>query len=405
MRILVVTNMYPPHSFGGYELSCRDVVERWRRGGHEVEVLTSTVRAPGVVDDGEDPPVRRELSLYWHDHEVQNPAIVTRHGIERRNRGTLLGLLHSFRPDVVSVWAMGAMSFGLLELLARRSVPAVTVVCDEWPIYGPVTDAWLRPLVRRPRLGWLVGVATGLPTRLPPVDELGPSCFVSQHLLAKVRELSPWRFPGASVVYSGVHLEDFPLTVKPDDGWGWRLLFVGRIDPRKGIDTVLHALAKCPESATLEIHGSGDERHRAELEELASSLGIADRVSFAVTPRHELAQVYRRADVLVFPSIWEEPFGLVPLEAMAAGTPVVGTPVGGAAEFLHDDVNCLTFTAGSADALAGALSRLADDPVLRRRLATGGLDTAARFGVDRLAEVLERCHEAAAAGSLECPDG
>ncbi len=76
MRILVLTNMYPPHAYGGYEQCCRDVVERWRAAGHEVLVLTSTVRVPGV-DEGAEPPneVRRLLRLYWADHEILDPPL------------------------------------------------------------------------------------------------------------------------------------------------------------------------------------------------------------------------------------------------------------------------------------------------------------------------------------------
>ena len=54
-RMLVLTNMYPPHHYGGYELSCRDVVDRWRARGHDIEVLTTTMRVPGVADPPEEP--------------------------------------------------------------------------------------------------------------------------------------------------------------------------------------------------------------------------------------------------------------------------------------------------------------------------------------------------------------
>src|ERR1700722_17862389 len=96
MRILVLTNMYPPHAYGGYEMGCRDVVERWRRAGHEVMVLTSTVRVghdapsarseggPGRSQGSEDRcQVRRELRLYWEDHVILSPPLATRWRMER----------------------------------------------------------------------------------------------------------------------------------------------------------------------------------------------------------------------------------------------------------------------------------------------------------------------------------
>ncbi|HUC36537.1 MAG TPA: hypothetical protein VMR97_05385, partial [Acidimicrobiales bacterium] len=116
MRILVLTNMYPPHAYGGYELSCRDVVERWKSTGHEVLVLTSDVRLGAMLEAPaeEGRNVRRELRLYWQDHVILRPSPGRRFAIERSNRRRLEDALSELRPDVVSAWAMGAMSMGLL---------------------------------------------------------------------------------------------------------------------------------------------------------------------------------------------------------------------------------------------------------------------------------------------------
>lgn len=392
----MVTNMYPPHAFGGYEQSCRDVVERWRRDGHQVLVLTSTVRVPGVADAGEDPAeVRRQLRLYWHDHAIVDPPLWSRPGLERTNARAMDRALADHRPDVVSAWAMGAVSLSVLTRAGRAGIPVVPVVCDEWPVYGPEVDAWLRPLHRRPVLGRVAAAATGLPTVLPALDDLGPGCFISAWLLEESRRRSPWAFPDATVVYSGIRTEEFPpRSAAPP--WRWRLLYVGRIDPRKGIDTAVRALARCPPGATLDVDGRGDDRHRVELERLAAELGVGGRVRFHCSPRAELAPKMADADAVVFPSVWEEPFGLVPVEAMACATPVVGTPVGGTREFLADGVNALTFPPGDDAALVRALERLAAEPDLRRRLVEGGRATAAELGVDRLAAVLADWHHYAA---------
>src|SRR5439155_14590003 len=92
-----------------------------------------------------------------------------------------------------------------------------------------------------------------------------------------------------------------------------------------------------------------------------------------------------------------EPFGLVPVEAMSCGVPVVATGTGGSAEFLSDGTNCLCFHPGDAEALGAAVRRLAGDAELRARLVTGGLQTATELDVGRLADVLEEWHVAAAA--------
>jgi glycosyltransferase involved in cell wall biosynthesis len=113
--------------------------------------------------------------------------------------------------------------------------------------------------------------------------------------------------------------------------------------------------------------------------------------------RNELAAVYAESDALLFLSRWDEPFGLVPLEAMTQGVPVVATRRGGSAEFLTDGLNCLEVPVDAPDAVAAAIRALGSDEPLRRRLISGGLATGANYRVDRFAKDLEYLHVAAAA--------
>jgi glycosyltransferase involved in cell wall biosynthesis len=126
-------------------------------------------------------------------------------------------------------------------------------------------------------------------------------------------------------------------------------------------------------------------------------LGLHGRVTFAAVDRAALRSHYLRADAIVVPSEWPEPFGLVPIEAMACGRPVVATGTGGSGEFLVDGGNCLRFPAGDPKALSEAVLRLAGDPDLRTTLIAGGLRTASMLDTDRLADVLEEWHLAAVA--------
>jgi glycosyltransferase involved in cell wall biosynthesis len=395
-KILVVTNMYPPHHFGGYELSCRDVVERWRARGHEVAVLTTSMRLPGVADDEVDRAVRRELRFYWDDHALVTPSIRERVRIERHNQLHLSAALDELRPDVVSVWNMGALSFGLLTTLIERRVPIVYVVCGDWLVHGVALDPWARLFAGRPTLARLGRTLTGLPTAVPDLGSSGTFCFISDALRAEAEAQSPWTYPISTVTYSGIDTSLFTSngSLRVGDEWQWRLLYVGRVDRRKGIETAIRALAELPVAARLDIDGRGDAEERARLEVIASELGVADRVRFSESERAALPALYRAADVVVFPPIWDEPFGLVPLEAMACGTPVVATGTGGSAEFLRDGENCLLFPTNDHAALAVAVRRLAGDMALRARLVAGGARTAGELDVDRLAGVLEAWHVA-----------
>jgi glycosyltransferase involved in cell wall biosynthesis len=164
------------------------------------------------------------------------------------------------------------------------------------------------------------------------------------------------------------------LDPAPAEPWAWRLLYVGRIDERKGIDTAIRALEQLPEEATLTVVGSGDEDVERRLRALAD-----ERVRFTgIVPREQLPAVYAGADVVLFPVRWREPWGVVPLEAMGIGRPVVATGRGGSGEYLRDGENALLFDAEDPAALAERIQRLATDEQLRERLRSNGLETARR---------------------------
>jgi glycosyltransferase involved in cell wall biosynthesis len=399
MRILVLTNHYPPHGYGGYELCCRDVVDRLAARGHEVAVLTSdhrvTPAGPAVAPGGSpEAAVARALPLTW-DHGTP-PARWRRPAVERRARRTLAGAIATHRPDVISAWNMSGLPGTLLTTLATGRVPVVWVLADAWPDRVLLGDPWLAPLARHPAAARVVGRATRLPTGIPDLGRSGTLCFCSAHLRDRVASSSGWAVAGSPVTPLGVDRGDFPDSgPREASSWSGRLLYVGRLDPGKGIDTLVRALAELPD-AFLRVVGPAEARHRERLSGLTRSLGVAERVEFGTSARRDLPDVYRWADVCVFPSEWDEPFGIVPLEAMACGTPVVATGRGGSAEFLRDGENCVCFAAGDASALAAAVRRTATDPDLRRRLIEGGRRTADTLTVDRLADQLEGIHARAA---------
>jgi glycogen(starch) synthase len=380
VRALAVGNMYPPHHLGGYELVWRAAVRHLRELGNEVRVLTTDFRVPypGEPDDND---VRRELRWWWRDHAFPRLPPRERLAVERHNGRVLERHLAELRPDVVTWWSMGGMSMSLIERVRRRGLPAVAFVQDDWLDYGLRVDAWLA-LFAGPRRGRLAGTAEAL-LRMPArvdLDRAARYVFVSE--ATRERALAAGRkLLDTGVAHSGI--DPSYLDPLPARDWEWRLLYVGRIDARKGIVTAVDALAHLPEEATLTVVGGGDPGAASELRAQAARLGVADRVQLAgFMPRSAVRAAYGDADVVVFPVIWEEPWGLVPIEAMALGRPVVATGRGGSGEYLRHGENALLFEAGNAEALAAAVTRLAGDPALRARLREGGLATAPGYTED-----------------------
>jgi hypothetical protein len=171
------------------------------------------------------------------------------------------------------------------------------------------------------------------------------------------------------------------LGIEPDERL---ILQLGRIVRRKGIDTVIQALGRLDRThglaARLLIVGGSDrlpDRSRdgefARLMDLADGEGVTDRVTFVGRrDRAELADFYAAADVFVS-TPWYEPFGITPLEAMACGTPVIGSAVGGIKYTVRDGQTGFLVPPRDPHVLADRLARLLSDPLLRQELGQNGL--------------------------------
>ncbi|GAA4226196.1 glycosyltransferase family 1 protein [Actinomadura meridiana] len=180
------------------------------------------------------------------------------------------------------------------------------------------------------------------------------------------------------VVPCGVDLDLFAPGGPPEDGR--RLVVLSRLVERKGVDTAIRALAKVPD-AELAIAGGprgdldADPNVRA-LREVARNAGVAARVTFlGRLDRDEVPPLLRSAG-LVVTLPWYEPFGMVPLEAMACGVPVVASAVGGHLDTVVHGVTGLHVPPLDPDSAAAAIRALLDDPARRAAMGTAGADRA-----------------------------
>jgi glycogen synthase len=386
--VLTVGNLYPPHHFGGYEIVWHSAVEHLRKQGHEVRVLTTDTRTE-APDAEIERDVHRELRWTMQNGRIEPLGLRESYQLARHNHRTLERHMDEFRPEVVSWWAMGGLTLGLLDAASRRGLPAVAFVHAEWLDWGRWADPWIRNF-RGPRRSRLVPVAQALLgiSVEPNYADAARYVFVSEHTRRHALSLG-LGLNDTGVAHSGIH-PDF-LDPAPEAPWEWRLLYVGRLDLSKGVDTAVEAMRHLPAETRLELIGGWDSAEEARLRRLAEAVRVAERVRFrGQRGRGEVAEAYGRADAVVFPVRWEEPWGLVPLEAMGRGRPVVATGRGGSGEYLRDEHNCLLFDADNAEALAAALRRLASDETLRTRLRRGGRETAARHTDQALNEAVEK---------------
>jgi glycosyltransferase involved in cell wall biosynthesis len=173
-----------------------------------------------------------------------------------------------------------------------------------------------------------------------------------------------------------------------------RFLFAGRIEPNKGLDWLLRAVARVKAPIHLDVAGSGSERYLTRMRGLVADIGIDDRVTFhGWIDEDEVLERMRNARAVVFPSVWHEPAGLITLEAAAVGRPVIASAVGGIPEYALDEF-ALRVPVRDIDSLADAIDQLAEAPDQAERMGQQALRMArTRFAMDRFTRRLEELYD------------
>ena len=393
MRILVLTNFYPPHYVGGYELGCRDVVEGLKARGYEVRVLTSTYKV--------NKPSRKQGVYRWLQTDFASggngSGFFRLLRKELTNRRAFKSACRSFRPDVIYAWNITHISVSNLLMAQQMGLPVCYFVSDHW-LSRWEEDPWIlrtRRDPRRPhrRLVWRLLRPLLSASGLWPKDplELSHAQFVSRFLKQATAEAGK-PAAGSEVIHWGVDVDRFSANGAARDAS--KLLYVGQITAHKGVGTAVEMLKLIREKygcdkATLTVVGGPD--YDGEIGRLVRSLNLEAEVRFTgLVPRERLPEIYREHGTLIFPSVWDEPFSITLLEAMSSGLAVVGTETGGSAELLDDGVNALTFPKRDAEACAMQVKRLIDDPQLFDRIRRNGMRAVrSGFRLDRMIDEIE----------------
>lgn len=375
MSVLMLAWEYPPRIVGGLAIHVAGLSRALARRGIPVTVLTVGGRRMGTVhvEDGVE-VVRTE-----RDHFRGQTMLA---GTRAMNEA-FLGLADGHATQVSLVHAHDWMTTpAALAVAQRRGIPLVATFHSTE--YGRASH-----LFRAPQPDLEIQDMEHVLYRT--ADEcLTPSQSMQEELAAVFGERA------VRVIPNGIDLPSTVQSRRPEPG---RILFAGRLVQEKGTWHLLHALARIlleNQGARLVVAGVGPERPALRRE--AARLGISEAVEFLgqLTPR-DLAVERERAEVAVVPSLYE-PFGLVALEAMAWGVPLVASDVGGLREFTEGAA--LLVPPGNAPALSDAISRVLTDAGLQRELSAAGRRRAGSYTWDACAERTARVYQMATSGHL-----
>jgi glycogen synthase len=402
MRILFLSNFFPPARPGGYTQWCHEVAERLGERGHTIGVLTSRherAKAPASEQN-----IYRLLHLEGDLAYYQPLHFFTRW--KKQHRENLVFLEHTvkdFAPDLIFVWGMWALSKAL-PALAEQLMPGRVVyyLSDYWSSALDMhTTYWQSPAQHWPMQVTkrvLSKVAMSMLAKEGQSDDLKLEQVIC--VSARVRDLlveAGLPIQHARIIHGGTDIERFLDVRKRDYLSGHlKLLYTGQLVRHKGVHTAIEAMARLVNKRrinqiTLTLVGSGHPDYEAFLRDLVETEHLDDFVTFhKPVSKDKMPAVFQQFDVLIFPSTYEEPLARVTQEAMAAGLVVVGTTTGGTKELLRDGETGLTFAPEDADGLAEQVTRLIIDPDLCCRLAQAGRQTVLEnFTLGRMAQQIE----------------
>lgn len=370
MKILIISNLYPPHFLGGYEILCEQVVGILKRNGHNVLVLTSNHQNPEVVENSPSDKVLRRLRLYCPFNKKAELQRFDRLKTGLYNYRVTRSILRRFHPDLVFVWSQLRLTLASAKAAQSMGYRCFFTFNDDHIAGYKNSEFSLSP---KDLIKYLLDKTLFRFNCIANLD-LSHSTSISIRLRGQICEKGV-DIRNSHIIYQGIPIEKFPLRDRAPEipAVNAKILYAGQLHHYKGVHTLIKAVHLLPRnrfaSITLNIVGTGSEEYMNELRHLASLSNI--EVNFlGRLPGIELPELYRTHDVFVFPSIWPEPFGLTHLEAMASGTPVISTNDGGHGEFLEDEINALIFAKDDEKALAGQLERVLFDAALVKKIST-----------------------------------
>jgi glycogen(starch) synthase len=399
MKILFVSNLYPPNVVGGYERLCADVATAFAARGHGVTVLTSCYGASVSRHAGQ--VVHQAMRLLVGDNIYSDftGTEAQRAAINRANVTAVKRVIDDAKPDAIFCWNLHGFDRPVLDALAASGVPLLLMLTDNWLLAAQnpdFLDQYFREQVFTPYNG------TSAPMRPSALRHAMPfGAIFGAAYMRDLYRLGGITFRHEAIVHNGVRqkapgyarFRDRTTTVLPGE---LNLLCAGRVVEIKGVHTAIEAIPAlrhlCGSQLRVRLTIIGhiqDQAYFIRLTNKAKQLGCVEAITYLPQVAEcALFELFQAHDIYLFPSLYE-PFSLTLILALAAGIPTVASRVGGNVEIVHEDESGLLFDRGDAEGLARAVARLGADPSLRERLAVGGRRVSARFTFSRMIEGMD----------------
>ena len=404
MKVLLVSEYYPPKVFGGGEISAKLIAEGLCKQGIDVHVLTSKIRYPlktngiilhstlGVMRSGDNP--------YDFKANLERAFIFPRSLVKEIRQYDEIydfDVIHLLNTN--SIFGAGAVNKPTIAHINSLNVfcPKGTFYCNK-PCsfnrfinckYGKGVSKVKGSILTKYNPVFLGYVYYRFWSRRKKLNDVAHFIAISKYL-KRIMENENKNFSNkTSVVYNPIELEKFNI-MKTKNRIP-KILFMGSFEKFKGVDVLLKALTLVKHECEAHFYGVGSENPLLN----AQFHGVKNVHVHAVVPYNRVPEVYAKHDIVVFPSRWNEPFGRVIIEAMASGTPVIATGVGAVPELINHGINGFIVPNEDSQTMANYMDLLLIDEKFRKRIGENGRNSVERFSVDNIGKEIKKIYNKA----------
>lgn len=398
MRILFISNLYPPNALGGYERLCYAVAEALACRGHEVGVLTSMYG--GLSSEYPGQQIWRSLYLLATEGNIYQPFEASedrRKEINGFNIQTLDKVINEFKPEVIFAWNLYFFDKSLIEHIeGHYSAKSVYFLTDNWLVSFFNSD-FLGQFFSRAVFG--TELENEIVQLVEPKQLRGRAIFGSR-FMERFYKNAGLVFSDTQVIHNGVDLPestevmvDRLLSVQ----YGrLKLLFAGRVVDVKGVETAIRALPMVIQElpnveVLLDIVGDcQDQPYKSKLDEIIRENHLENNVHFhEPVAADKLFSLFQQYDLYLFPSLYE-PFALTLIFALHAGIPTVASNVGGNPEIIFDDETGVLYEKNDHQRMSDKIIGLYKNPLKRMRISRQACREAYKYNFNDMVKLIDR---------------
>lgn len=398
MRIIFISNLYPPNALGGYERLCFSVAEALSCSGHEVGVLTSNYG--DLSSDFPGQQIWRELYLLASEGNIYQPFVASeerRKEINGFNIKTLDKVVNDFKPEIIFVWNLYFFHTSLIEHIeGHYSGKTVYFLTDNW-LVSFYNSEFLGEFYSRFVFGTELEFEA---VQLAEPKKLRGRAIFGSRFMERFYKSAGLVFVSSKVIHNGV---DLPATTNQvvdrmhSVQYGClKLLFAGRVVDIKGAETAIRALPMVIREfpnieVLLDIVGDcQDQPYKSKLDEIISENHLEENVHFySPVAADQLFTLFQQHDIYLFPSLYE-PFALTLILALHAGIPTVSSNVGGNPEIIFDNETGVLFEKNNYQLMSERIIDLYKNPLKRMRISRQGRRESYKYNFCDMVKLIEK---------------